>query len=124
MSLQAYQAAATRVEDPRQTEYRLLAQVTRGLMAAQEADRSDLQARLGALDHNRRVWSAFATDCASPHNGLPQALRAQIISLSLWVGRHTSLVIRNKEEIAPLIEINRIIMQGLMPATASGEQTG
>lgn len=124
MSLQAYQAAAARTENPRQTEYRLLAQVTRGLMAAQEADKSDFQTRIGALDHNRRVWSAFASDCAVPDNGLPPALRAQIISLSLWVGRHTSLVIRNKEEIAPLIEINRIIMQGLMPATVTGEQAG
>jgi flagellar protein FlaF len=44
---------------------------------------------------------------------MPQALRASIISLSIWVGKHTSLVIRRKEEIEPLIEINRMIMQGL-----------
>lgn len=123
MSLQAYQAASARTENPRQTEYRLLAQVTRGLIAAQEAAKTDLQTRIGALDHNRRVWSAFAADCANPENGLPPALRAQIISLSLWVGKHTSLVIRNKEDIAPLIEINRIIMQGLMPSSAA-EQAG
>jgi flagellar protein FlaF len=41
------------------------------------------------------------------------ALRAQIISISIWVGKHTSAVIRREEEIDPLIEINRIIMQGL-----------
>eukprot|EP01035_Chromulina_nebulosa_P011648 gene11648-15558_t len=38
---------------------------------------------------------------------------ASIISLSLWVNKHTSLVIRREEEIEPLIEINRMIMQGL-----------
>ncbi len=40
-------------------------------------------------------------------------VRAQIISLSLWVSRHTSAVMRREEEIQPLIEVNRIIMQGL-----------
>ena len=40
-------------------------------------------------------------------------LRASIVSLSIWVGKHTSLVIRGKDEIDPLIEINRMIMQGL-----------
>lgn len=123
MSLQAYQTAITRNEDPRQTEYRLLAQVTRALMAAERADKSDMQTRITALDHNRQVWTVFANDCSGEGNGLSPALRAQIISLSLWVGRHTSLVIRNKEDIGPLIEINRIIMQGLMPA-AGTEQVG
>ncbi|MFT4090378.1 MAG: flagellar biosynthesis regulator FlaF [Asticcacaulis sp.] len=123
MSLQAYQTAMTRNEDPRQTEYRLLAQVTRALMAAESAGKSDLQTRIAALDHNRQVWTVFANDCAGEGNSLTPALRAQIISLSLWVSRHTSLVIRNKEDIGPLIEINRIIMQGLMPA-AGTEQAG
>ena len=40
-------------------------------------------------------------------------LRASIISLSIWVAKHTALVIRNQEEFEPLIEINRMIMQGL-----------
>jgi flagellar biosynthesis activator protein FlaF len=57
-------------------------------------------------------------------NGLPQALRAQIISLSIWVNKHTSLVIRNQEEIGPLIEINRIIMQGLAPGQGAQAEAG
>ena len=36
-----------------------------------------------------------------------------MISLSLWVGRHTSAVMRREEDFGPLIDINRIIMQGL-----------
>ena len=46
-------------------------------------------------------------------------LRAQIISLSLWVSRHTSAVIRKQEEIGPLVDINRIIMQGLATREAA-----
>ena len=40
-------------------------------------------------------------------------LRAQIISLSIWVGKYTSMVIRGEDDIDALIDINRIIMQGL-----------
>nr|MEA2797990.1 flagellar biosynthesis activator protein FlaF [Phenylobacterium sp.] len=122
MSLQAYHQAATRAESPRQTEYRLFAQVTMALMEAAKADPSDVAARIDALDWNRRVWTVLSDDCANPANGLPAPLRASIISLALWVGRHTSAVIRRREEIEPLIEVNRLIMQGLAPG-AVGAQT-
>lgn len=119
MSLQAYHQAATRAESPRQTEYRLFAQVTLALMEAARADPNDVAARVDALDWNRRVWTVLGEDCANPSNGLPAPLRASIISLSIWVGRHTSAVIRRREEIEPLINVNRMIMQGLVPQGAS-----
>jgi flagellar protein FlaF len=113
MSLRAYQQAARRAEHPRDSEYRLFAQVTRALIDAKDAPLDDYQTRMDALDWNRRMWSVLAADCASQTNALPEATRAQIISLSLWVGRHTSAVMRSEEEIDPLIEVNRMIMQGL-----------
>lgn len=127
MSLKAYQATAQRAENPRQTEYRLFGQVTRALMDAELLDRSCIRERMDALDWNRRMWSLFGNDCARSTNGLPDQLRANIVSLSIWVNKHTSLVMRNKEEIRPLIEVNRIIMQGLLPqpqAQASSEVAG
>ena len=119
MSLQAYQKAATWAESPRQMEYRLFAQVTLALMEAAKTDPTDIPARIDVLDWNRRVWTALSEDCSSPGNGLPAPLRASIISLAIWVTRHTSAVIRRQEEIEPLIEINRAIMQGLAPAPAT-----
>jgi len=113
MSLQAYQQAATRAETPRETEYRLFAQVTLALMEAAKCDPMDIRGRIDALDWNRRVWSVLGAACGDPDNALPESLRAAIISLSIWVGKHTSQVIRRKEEIEPLIEVNRMIMQGL-----------
>jgi flagellar protein FlaF len=117
MSLQAYNQAATWAESPRQTEYRLFAQVTLALMDAAKADINDIPARVDALDWNRRVWTTLSEDCAQPGNGLPASLRASIISLAIWVSRHTSAVIRRQEQIEPLIEVNRMIMQGLSPAS-------
>lgn len=119
MSLRAYNQAATWAESPRQAEYRLFAQVTLALMDAAKADIGDIAARVDALDWNRRVWTALSDDCAQPGNGLPAPLRASIISLAIWVGRHTSAAIRGQEQIEPLIEVNRMIMQGLSPAPAS-----
>ncbi len=115
MSLKAYQTAATRAENPRETEYRLFGQVTRALLEAEKMDRSMIRERMDALDWNRRMWSVLGADCSVDGNGLPDMVRANIISLSIWVNKHTSLVMRNQEEIGPLIEINRIIMQGLAP---------
>ena len=115
MSLQAYQQASQRAEGPRETEYRLFAEVTRALMDAAQADRRDLKARVGALDWNRRLWATLSADCANPENRLPDALRASIISLGMFVNRHTSEAIRNGGDIGLLVEVNRSIMQGLAP---------
>ncbi|MBO6796793.1 flagellar biosynthesis regulator FlaF [Maricaulis sp.] len=115
MSFQAYQQAATRSEDPRSTEYRLFAQVTRALMEASQADKLEITKRAEALDWNRRMWSNFALDCSSEENQLPEQLRASIISLSLFVSKHTSVVMRGDDDFQTLIDINRTIMQGLSP---------
>ncbi len=115
MSVQAYRTAASHAENPRDTEYRLFGQVTRALMGAARMDRTAFQARIDALDWNRRVWSAFATACADDRNQLSPELRASIVSLSIFVNTHTSEVMRGKGEFDDLIEINRIVMQGLAP---------
>jgi len=113
MSLQAYQKAQRRTEHPRDTEYRLFAQVTQALIEASKLGRTNLTALVDALDWNRRLWSALASDCASNGNKLPDALRAQIVSLSLWVSRYSSDAARNGESLEPLIDVNKSMMAGL-----------
>lgn len=94
-------------------EYRLFGQVTRALMDAAILPEHEIGKRMDALDWNRRLWATLATDCADEGNKLPKPLRASMISLSIWVNKHTSAVMRKQETIEPLIEINRIVMQGL-----------
>ena len=113
MSLQAYKTAATRAENPREMEYRLFGQVTRALMHASTVDPSDIATRIDALDWNRRLWSTLATDCSNPDNTMDKSLRAQIISISLFVGRHSSAVMRGEDDFEALIDINKMVMQGL-----------
>ncbi len=113
MSLQAYQKTQRSTEQPRDTEYRLFAQVTQALMEANKTGRSNLTTLVDALDWNRRLWSALASDCASDGNKLPDVLRAQIISLSLWVSRFSSEATRTGASLEPLIDVNKSIMAGL-----------
>jgi len=112
MSIQAYQRAHQQAESPRQTEYRAFAEATRALIAAGQ-NPGDITACADALYRNRRLWTVLATDCAQPGNALPEGLRASIISLSMFVDRHSSAVIRDNAEIDVLIDINKTIMQGL-----------
>ena len=113
MSLQAYQQVSARAESPRELEYRLFGQVTRALIEASDADPLDFKTRMDALDWNRRLWSTLATDCASPDNAMDKSLRAQIISISLFVSKHSSAVMRGEDDFQALIDINKMIMQGL-----------
>jgi flagellar protein FlaF len=115
MSVKAYQQATARAESPRDIEYRLFGQVTRALIAAAELPVTDIAGRMDALDWNRRMWSVLAADCASEGNQLPAQLRAGIVSLSLWVNRHTSAIMRNEAGFQPLIDVNKTMMQGLEP---------
>jgi flagellar protein FlaF len=112
MSYQAYQKTQQSAETPSQVEYRLLAQVTSALIETSNLDHMD-PSRVRALDKNRRVWSVLATDCAVEGNQLPPQVRAGIISLSIWVSKHTSGVIRGTMDIDALVKVNRSIMEGL-----------
>jgi flagellar biosynthesis activator protein FlaF len=119
MSIQAYQKTATRAESPRQLEFRAFAEATRTLIEASALPKEEIGRRAEALARNRRLWSVLAADCAIEGNQLPGPLRAQIISLSLFVDRHSRAVIRQGESFDVLIDINRTIMQGLQPAPAA-----
>ncbi len=115
MSHQAYQSTQRITEDPRGTEYRLFGQVTGALIEAQK------QGIKGgplaeAVDWNRRLWGTLAADCMDDRNRLPKEVRAQIVSLSLWVTRYSKQVTRKGASMDPLIEVNRTIMQGLQGA--------
>lgn len=112
MKVNAYQNAQKKTETPQQTEYRLFVEVTRALIDAKDCAKTDAKLH-DALHWNRRMWSTFATDCAIEGNNLPKMLRAQIISLSIWVGKHSSKVIREDEDIQALIDVNKSVMEGL-----------
>jgi len=122
MSLDAYHKTQTASEEPRETEYRLMGRVTGALMEARDRKLQGAEL-MKALDWNRRMWSAFAADCATQDNALPQETRAGIISLSIYVSKTCSKVMRGDASIDDLIVINRNIMEGLakQPGQVQGD---
>lgn len=113
MSIQAYQRAATQADSPRELEYRAFGLVTAGLVRVKEGGGGGAGELAQALAANKRLWNVLSADCATSQNQLPQALRAQIISLALWVSRYSSEVLRGGGDLDPLIDINRTMMEGL-----------
>jgi len=113
MSLRAYQQVAQRAETPRDAEYRLFAEVTRALLELKATPREEVRKWMDILDWNRTIWGTLARDCARDSNSLPDDTRAHIISIAMWVRRHTSAVMRREDDVDALIDINRAMMQGL-----------
>ena len=115
MSLKAYQKAQVAAETPRSIEYRLFGQITGALMDARSSGAKGMPL-IDAIDRNRRLWSMLAGDCMSDGNQLPKELRAQIVSLAIWVSKYSTDVMQQDASLDPLIDVNRSIMQGLQAA--------
>jgi flagellar protein FlaF len=110
MSVDKYRQAQQTTENPRDVEYRLFARVTNALMTNQDPKTTGF---IQAIDWNRRLWLTLQSDLADEGNKLPRELRAQLISLSIWVDKHSRKAMRGEETIQPLIDVNRAIMEGL-----------
>ena len=83
MSLTAYHRARNIVETPRQTERRLMIEITGEMVQARDAGHTK-GALMPTLHRNREVWRTFGIVCGSVGNALPNGLRASIVSLALW----------------------------------------
>ena len=114
-----YKTAQTKSDDPRDIEYRLLAQVTGAMIDAKYA--KEVKPKIEAVLWNSRVWSALRVDLYDEKNQLPEQLRGSLISLSLWIERETHAIMDGDGDMEALIDINRNIMAGLKPELAQEE---
>jgi flagellar protein FlaF len=70
--------------------------------------------RIESLLYIRRLWATFIEDLASPDNALPEKLRADIISIGIWVLREADRLLAEKSnDMVQLIDINRLIRDAL-----------
>jgi flagellar protein FlaF len=69
--------------------------------------------RLVALGRNHELWSILIKALAGGANKLPDALKSQLMDLAAWSMRYSTLAILHKLPLAPLIEVNRNIAEGL-----------
>lgn len=123
MSLKAYRRTVAQTGSPREIERRIMSEITAELAVHQEHfDKSEkMSERItilagslrSALTRNLKLWSALRADLTLDENQLPLELRANLVSLALFVERQSNAVIGGTGQLKPLIDINKSIMAGL-----------
>jgi flagellar biosynthesis activator protein FlaF len=126
--IDAYKKTITQTATSRDTEYRLLAQVTAELIKAVENkkgaanDPTKMAQVATALNWNKQVWDVFVEDCGTAGNQLPRDLRAAIVSLGIWVTKETAIALEGEGDLDSLVAVNRDIMKGLKPSQSAENQ--
>jgi flagellar protein FlaF len=83
------------------------------LRVAQEKGNSSREC-VDALLFLRRLWTMLLNDLTNPENGLPPELRANLISIGLWILKEADLIrLRESKNFDGLIEMNSILRNGL-----------
>lgn len=77
----------------------------------------DSREAIEALYYLDRFWKVLLEDLANPSNGLPDELKASLISIGIWVLKETEALRNGRaHSFDGLIEINEIIRDGLRTA--------
>ncbi|RST85566.1 flagellar biosynthesis regulator FlaF [Aquibium carbonis] len=101
------------VADAKDRERQLLSRSIDLLMAARDKGTNSMQA-IEALHFLSRVWTTFIEDLASNDNELPSELRANLISIGLWLLREGEAVRQGQSDnFDGLIEVSQIIRDGI-----------
>lgn len=109
----AYGQPNTAQKTPRSAEYDVIARITSRLRSAIEASPPNFPNVAQTMYENRRLWNELAVDLVGSGNGLPDALRLQLLQLAIFTSRHTDDVLAGNADPAVLVDINLAILRGL-----------
>jgi flagellar protein FlaF len=97
----------------RERERMALEQCNNLLAAAAEKGVGSRDA-IEALLFCRRLWAMLLEDLAHPENQLPQQLRADLISIGLWIMREAEEIrLGRSKNFQGIIDIGNVIARGL-----------
>lgn len=122
MSVNAYRRVMRETVTPRESEKQILTRLTSALESHQRAySDADALVRLQtlggglrqALSENLKFWTTVRLDLMSPENTFAAALRADLISLSVFVEKTTATVMGGGSGLSALISTNHAIIAGL-----------
>jgi flagellar protein FlaF len=101
------------IADAKDRERQLLSRSIDLLVAAKEKGAQSMQA-VEAIHFLNRIWTTFMRDLGSVENELPKELKANLISIGLWLLREAEAVRQGKSEnFEGLIEVSQIIRDGI-----------
>lgn len=121
--LKAYQGAQQKNMTPREAEAMAFTKAA-AMMEDAKRNPGDETLLAQALRFNQLFWTILQADIADPNNGLPNELKANIMSLSIFVDKQVARAFRSgkPEDLDALISINRNLAMGLRE-TPGGETT-
>lgn len=71
--------------------------------------------RTKAVYFTTKLWSILIEDLANPDNGLPNELRAQIISIGIWILRELDSISNDgTKSFADVIDVSKAIRNGIL----------
>jgi flagellar biosynthesis activator protein FlaF len=101
------------VADARDRERQLLTRSIDLLIGARAAGKDSMET-VEAIHFMNRVWTSFVEDLGSKDNALPKELRANLISIGLWLLREAEEVRQGRSDnFDGLIEVSQIIRDGI-----------
>ncbi len=101
------------VADSKDRERQVLDKSIKMLVAAREKGQKSRES-IEALFFVNRIWVRFIEDLGSPDNELEQELRANLISIGIWILREAEKIrIGESENFDGIIDISEIIRDGL-----------
>jgi flagellar protein FlaF len=101
------------VADAKDRERQLLSRSIDLLATAREKGPQSMEATQ-AIYFMNRVWTTFVEDLGSEDNELPQELRANLISIGLWLLREAEDIRQGRSDnFEGLIEVSQIIRDGI-----------
>lgn len=117
--IKAYQGSQKMGMSPREAEAMAF---TKAALLLEEAskDASNLPALSQALRFNHLLWTIIQADITEEANRLPPELKANLLSLSIFVDKQTVKALKSGDpkDIEALININRNIAAGLRTEAA------
>lgn len=105
------------VRTARDAEYEIISRVTHMLRRAVEGGPG--RDRIAAVHKNNELWTILAADLASPENGLPDDVKAGLLSLAAFSLRHGHQALAGTAGIEALIDMNMALMRGLRHEAAT-----
>ena len=101
------------VADAKDRERQLLTRSIELWFSARRAGAESMEA-VEAVHFTNRVWTSLMEDLGSPENALPKELRANLISIGLWMLRETEDIRQGRSDnFDGLIEVTQIIRDGI-----------
>jgi flagellar protein FlaF len=101
------------IADAKDRERQVLDRAIELLVEAQKTGVDSFKS-IEAIHFVHRVWTTFLDDLSNPENQLPKELRANLISIGMWVLRESEAIRQGtSNNFDGLIEVSQIIRDGL-----------